>query len=55
MSLQIRGHNELAYSTSSVEEKPAMAKLEKKTLVFRTRPLTMYIMLAQLHFQEREP
>ena len=53
MSLQIRGHNELAYSTSSVEEKPAMAKLEKKTLVFRTRPLTMYIMLAQLHFQER--
>ena len=53
MSLQIRGHNELAYSTSSVEEKPAMAKLEKKTLVFRARPLTMYIMLAQLHFQER--
>ena len=45
VSLQIRGHNELAHWKNQA------LKPRKKTLVFRTRPLTMYIMLAQLHFQ----
>ena len=56
MSLQIRAHNELAHwkkrpSCSFRAEGKKLQALKKKTLVFRTRPLTMYIMLAQLHFQ----